>query len=161
MVNFGPLAAEIGPVVWGTPGNFNGFHVLASLLQRLRSMKANQTLHDLWWSPGLLHYIYTFGSSCPVMEFCQGQNARYVPSLVFSYIGSITAWHSSNGRQPNFATLNRRRHLYLAGRPSRWALAHILVIIVSITGCCCCCYYFYYHCGGIADFMVTAATWSH
>ena len=25
------------------------------------------------------------------------------------------------------AALNRRRHLYSAGRPSRWALAHILV----------------------------------
>jgi len=32
MVNFGPLAAEIGPVVWGTPPNFNGFCVLAPLL---------------------------------------------------------------------------------------------------------------------------------
>jgi len=30
-VNFGPLAAEIGPVVWGTPVNFNGFRVLAAL----------------------------------------------------------------------------------------------------------------------------------
>jgi len=29
MVNFGPLAAEIGPVVWGTPADFNGFRVLA------------------------------------------------------------------------------------------------------------------------------------
>jgi len=28
----GPLAAEIGPVVWGTPANFNGFRVLAALL---------------------------------------------------------------------------------------------------------------------------------
>ena len=25
MVNFGPLATEIGPVVWGTSANFNGF----------------------------------------------------------------------------------------------------------------------------------------
>ena len=25
MVNLGPLAVEIGPVVWGTPANFNGF----------------------------------------------------------------------------------------------------------------------------------------
>jgi len=33
----------------------------------------------------------------------------------------------SSGRQPNFAALNRGRHLYSAGRPSRWALAHILV----------------------------------
>jgi len=32
-VNFGPLAAEIGSVVWGTPSNFNWFRVLASLLQ--------------------------------------------------------------------------------------------------------------------------------
>jgi len=30
----------------------------------------------------------------------------------------------SSGRQPNFAALNRGRHLCSAGRPSRWALAH-------------------------------------
>ena len=34
---------------------------------------------------------------------------------------------SSSGRQPNFAALNRGRHLCSAGRPSRWTLAHILV----------------------------------
>jgi len=28
MVNFGPLAAEILSLVWGTPGNFNGFAAL-------------------------------------------------------------------------------------------------------------------------------------
>ena len=66
MVNFGPLAAEIDPVVWGTPANFNEFRVLAALLH-------------------------------------------------------------GTGRQPNFAALNRGRHLYSAGRLSRWALAHILV----------------------------------
>jgi len=32
MVNFGPLAAEIDPVVLGTPANCSGFHVLAALL---------------------------------------------------------------------------------------------------------------------------------
>jgi len=32
MVNFGLLAAEIGPIVWGTLANFNGFRVLATLL---------------------------------------------------------------------------------------------------------------------------------
>ena len=70
MVNFGPLATEIDPVVWGTPANFNRFRV---------------------WQ-------------C----YCTA---------------------SSSGRQPNnFAALNRGRHLCLAGRPSRWALAHILVI---------------------------------
>ena len=67
MVNFGPLAAEIISLVWGTPANFSGFRVLAALL----------------------HCIY------------------------------------SSGRQPNFAALNRGRHLHSAGRPPRWALAHI------------------------------------
>jgi len=42
-------------------------------------------------------------------------------------LGSVTAQHSSSGRQPNSAALKRRCHLYSAGRPSSWALAHILV----------------------------------
>ena len=66
MVNFGPLAAEIISLVWGTPANFNGFRVLAALL----------------------HYTLLVGIS-------------------------------------QTAALNRGRHLYSVGRPSRWALAHI------------------------------------
>ena len=65
MVNFGILAAEIISLVWGTPGNFNGFRVLASLLQRRRSSEDNHTLHDVWPSPELLHYIYIFGALAP------------------------------------------------------------------------------------------------
>ena len=68
MVNFGPLAAEILSLVWGTPGNFNGFRVLAALLHGTLVVGVSQT-----------------------------------------------------------AAFNRGRHLYSAGRPSRWALAHILV----------------------------------
>ena len=65
MMNFGLLAAENGPVVWGTPANFNGFRVLAALLHGTPVVGVSQT-----------------------------------------------------------AALNRGRHLYSAGRPSRWALAH-------------------------------------
>ena len=68
MVNFGLLAAEIISLVWGTPGNFNGFRVLAALLRGTLVVGVSQT-----------------------------------------------------------AALNRGRHLYSAGRSSRWALAHILV----------------------------------
>ena len=75
MVNFGPLVAEICPVDWGTSADFNGFRVLAALLQRRRSTEANQTLHGVWPSPGLVHYIYIFGGSCPVTEFCKVQNS--------------------------------------------------------------------------------------
>ena len=66
MANVGPLAAEILSLVWSTPGNFNGFRVLAALLHGNLVVGVSQT-----------------------------------------------------------AALNRGRHLYSAGRPSRWAFAHI------------------------------------
>jgi len=46
-------------------------------------------------------------------------------------LGSATARYSSSGRQPNFAALNRVRHVYSAGQPSRWALAHIVFLFFS------------------------------
>jgi len=45
-----------------------------------------------------------------------------------SRLGSITARQWNSERQPNFAALNSGPHLSSEGRPSRWALAHILVI---------------------------------
>ena len=68
MMNFGPLVAEIGSLIRGTPANFNGFRVLAALLHGTLVVGVSQT-----------------------------------------------------------AALNRGRHLYSAGRPSRWAVAHISV----------------------------------
>jgi len=50
MVNFGPLAAEIGLVVWGTPANFNGFRVLAVLLHGTPAVGVSQTLQH--WTEG-------------------------------------------------------------------------------------------------------------
>ena len=44
MVNFGPLAAEIVSLVWGTPANFNGFDVLAALLHGILVVGVSQTL---------------------------------------------------------------------------------------------------------------------
>jgi len=70
LVNFGPLTAEIGLGVWGTPANFNGFRVLAALLHGTLVVRVSQT-----------------------------------------------------------AALNRGRHLYSAGRPSRWAFTYILLTI--------------------------------
>jgi len=61
MANVGPLTIEIGWRVWGTPADFNGFRVLASLLHRRRSTEVNHTLHDVWPSFGLVHYIYFRG----------------------------------------------------------------------------------------------------
>jgi len=44
MANVGPLTAEIGLPVWGTPAHFNGFRVLAALLHGTLVMGGSQTL---------------------------------------------------------------------------------------------------------------------
>jgi len=44
MVNFGPPAAEIDPIVWGIPANFNGFRVLEALLHGTPVVGVSQTL---------------------------------------------------------------------------------------------------------------------
>ena len=44
MMIFGLLAAEIDLVVWSTPANFNGFHVLAVLLHGSQVVSISQTL---------------------------------------------------------------------------------------------------------------------
>ena len=50
MVNFSPLAAEIGPVVWGIPANFNRFRVLAELVHGTLVVGVSQTLRR--WTEG-------------------------------------------------------------------------------------------------------------
>ena len=62
-------------------------------------------------------YVYTVRSS-------RRSVARPIAATIASCKHRITARHSSSERQPNFAALNRGRHLYWAGRPPRWGLAH-------------------------------------
>ena len=138
IVNFGLLAAETVSLVWGTRANFNVFRVLTSL-QRRRTPEANQTLHDVWPSPGLLHYIYIFGGSCTLTEFCHVQHVQVLhsPILVALLQGSPAAGVSQTLRhrtRNGITELSQRsgRHLYSAGRPSRWASAHIPVGCISL-----------------------------
>ena len=95
----GTVAAEIGWFVWGTPANFNGFRVLASLLHRRRSTEVNQTLHDVRPSHALVVwytiYRHTF-SGALANGILSGAKFTLRPSLALSYIGSVTAWHSSH-----------------------------------------------------------------
>ena len=65
----------------------------------------------------------------PLVSFGHPSKLQWV-----SRLGSVTARDSSSGHQSNFVALNRGCHLYSTGRPSRWALAHILVLLLSIYG---------------------------
>jgi len=44
MANFGPLAAEIVSLIWGTLANLNGFRVLEALLYGTLVVGVSQTL---------------------------------------------------------------------------------------------------------------------
>jgi len=71
-------------------------------------------------------YIHSRGL-LPRYGILLGAKFTLRPSLALSYIGSVTEQHLSSGRQPNFAASSRGCHLYSAGQPSCWALAHKLV----------------------------------
>ena len=125
MVNIGPLTAENYFPVWGTAANFNGFCILAALLHWRRSAQANHTLHDVWPSPWLVHYIYIFGAF-----------ARYKIHFAFKSCALLywqcccTAlwqwvWAKLCGVVEGMELRNFRRghHLY-----SAWRLSHFLGI---------------------------------
>jgi len=83
MVDFGPLAAEIISLVWGTPPNFNGFRVLAALLHVIVVVGVSQTLrrwtegatyvrqhgHHVWHWPTFLVFI-SFDLGCNIDTLC-------------------------------------------------------------------------------------------
>jgi len=74
----------------------------------------------------LLHMLPQYGELWPSSSWdLSGSLGHPYKFQRVSCLGIITARHSSSGRQPNFAVLNRGCYLYSAGRPSRWTLAHI------------------------------------
>jgi len=103
MANCGPLTPDIVSLVWGTPANFNRFRILASLLHGRHSTEVNKSLQDVWPSSGLVPKLYIhFWELLPPDGIFPAAEFTLHPSFAFSYIGSVTARHSSSVRQPNF-----------------------------------------------------------
>ena len=141
MVNFGPLTAENGWRVWGTAANFNRFRMLASLLHQRRSTDGGESNFARFLAVSWAGTLYIHFRALAPNGILPGAKFTLRPSLAFSYIGSVTARHSSSGRQPNFAALykewnygtfapryfQQRASPIFRGQPSRWASAHIVV----------------------------------
>jgi len=106
MLNVGPLTAEIVSRVWGTQQISTSFaswlRYRTDVTQRKSTKLCAMFGRLLGW-----YTVYTFWGSCPLTEF------TLRPSLALSYIGSVTARHSSSGRQPNCGVVSA------TGRPSR------------------------------------------
>jgi len=134
MVNFGPLGAEIVSLVW-TTSKFQRVSRF-SFVTAATSLNGSQPNFARCLAVSLADTLYIhFRGFLSRNGILPGATFTFRPRLALSYFGSVTARHSSSGRQPNFAVLNRGRHLYSAGRPSRWALAHILVVVIFAVTC--------------------------
>jgi len=114
LVNFGPLAAEIGSLVWSTPANFNGFRVLASLLQRSRLTKANQT----WRFAGHMNEV-TLRQARLVLR-------RVTVSRVGLYGDGIYTSHSGQLSLAIPSWLGMRNGYWRRSRPPIWKKQRVL-----------------------------------
>jgi len=113
--------------IWAPSHNFVGLY--------LRNLRHMSTIgKKLVKQQYLLHMSSQYGELRPTSGWDHfvilGHPSKFQR---LSLLGNITARHSSSGRQPNFAALNKGRHLYSVGWPSRWALAHILVTYTPVT----------------------------
>jgi len=83
-----------------------------------------------------MQYLLHMSSTCPRNIVNFGPLTAEIGSGVWSTLANFNGFRVLAAllhgilvvaRLPDFTALNRRRHLYSAGRLSRWALAHILV----------------------------------
>jgi len=147
MLNLGALTAEIGWWVWGIQQISTGFtswlRYCTDVAQRRSTKLCTMFGRLLGW-----YTIYTFLGLLLPNEILPGSKFT---SLAFSYIGSVTVWHSSSGRQTNSAPwykkwnygtfaphrFQQRAPPILRGRPSRWAYAHILILNLGLLDLVC------------------------
>ena len=136
IVKFGPLTAEIGSGVWGTPANFNGFRVLALLLQRCYSLEANQTLHDVCPSMGW-YTIYTFSGAlapwrnlarCKIHFLSQVLRSPILATLLHGTRAVGVSQNLRRATRNGIAELSQRAPpIFNRAAITYWASAHILV----------------------------------
>ena len=106
MVNFGPLVAEIGLPVWGTPVNFNSFRVLAALLHGSQVVGVSQTLRR--WTEGATyiqqggHHVghwptFLFVMHCLAIHFLASAYIMHISILFNARLKSyVCAWYKAN-----------------------------------------------------------------
>ena len=114
MANFGPLTAETGSGVCGTPANFNGFASCLRYCSDVAQWKPTKLCmmfgHLLGW---YTIYEIHFRGLLPPDGILLGASAKLC--------GVVQGMELQN--------FCRRCNLYSSGRPSHWVSAHILVYI--------------------------------
>jgi len=154
MVNFGSLTAEIHSVVWGTPSKFQrvsclGFVTAATSLTGGQRSFA-RCLAVSWAGTLFIHFR---GLLPPPDRIRHVQCSLCVQVLRSPILAALLHGTPASGSAKlcgviqgmELRNFRRRRHLYSAGRPSRWASAHILVLFcytVTVLRCWVVCDYY-------------------
>ena len=140
MVNIGPLTAEIGSVrEFGAPEqistDFASWLPYCTDIAHWRSTKLCTMFGRLlgWYT------IYTFFGALAPNGICQLQNSLCVQVLRSPILAALlhgtraAAVSQTLWRGMELWNFRCGRHLYSAGRPSRWALAHIVVFFFFLS----------------------------
>ena len=85
-------------------------------------------MHDLWPSPGMVHYIYIFGGLLPNSFLVQVLHSAKLEALLHGTPAAGSAKLCGVVQGMELRNFHRGRHLYSAGRPSRWESTYILVV---------------------------------
>jgi len=143
MFNVGQLTAEIASGVWvplQISRGFTSWLRYCTDVGRRRSTKLCRMFGHLLGR----YTIYTFlGALAPWRNFASWKIHFAAKSFVLlscqRYYTAVTAleqWASAKlcdmAQGMELRNFRRGRHLYLAGRPSRWALAHDLVFLILL-----------------------------
>ena len=122
MVNFGPLAAEIISLVWGTPGNFNGFRILAALLHGTLVVGVSQTLRR--WTEGAT-YIRQGGHHV-------GHWPTFLVCHTFTVYSSLLQWTTAVAYFHRLSTETCRMCYYFYGI-SEWCRCRVPNVLLLIS----------------------------
>ena len=111
LANFGPLTAEISSGVCSPQQIATGFasciHCCSDVAQRTPTRLCTVCGHLLRWYTIYIHFRGLFRPD----RILPGTKFTLRPSLAFACIGSITAQHSSSGRQPNYTVFQKTQPL--------------------------------------------------
>ena len=94
-------------------------------------LEVNQTLHDVWPSPALVHNIYIFWGCCPLTKFCVllywqrycTALEQWVSAKLCGVVQGIWNYQIFTPRH-----FQQRAPPIFRGWPLRWAWAHILAL---------------------------------
>jgi len=105
----------------------SGHHHTTSQLRHVSTIRKNSLCSNM--SSRCRHNMVNFGllaAEIISLDWGTPPNSNW-----FRVLAALLHGMYSSGRQPNFAALNRGRHLCSAGRPSRWALARISSLLLT------------------------------